>query len=351
MCIVSHKNERLTLLKMYNRTSYGKRMSTSMLQVLNQHLNRIMPLITPSSILLGVLCGSWLSPYTFLSPWLFAFMTFSGSISLSFRDLVGVLRKPLPLFVCLFILHLTMPLVALGLGHIVYPTDAYTITGMVLAAAIPTGISSFVWVSIYRGNIALTLSIILIDTLLAPFIVPGIMSLLLGTSIHLDSAAMMGSLFWMIVVPSLLGMLLNEWTKGAIAPVWGPRLNPISKLFMAIVVAINGSVVAPYLMNIDWQLVLMALVIILLAATGYLLCYLSSRLLRWNKADQVALMFNGGMRNISAGAVLAVTYFPPPVAVPVILGMIFQQMMASMIGYLIGRRLEPRQGSNKANAA
>lgn len=268
MCIVSHKNERLTLLKMYNRTSYGKRMSTSMLQVLNQHLNRIMPLITPSSILLGVLCGSWLSPYTFLSPWLFAFMTFSGSISLSFRDLVGVLRKPLPLFVCLFILHLAMPFVALGLGHIVYPTDAYTITGMVLAAAIPTGISSFVWVSIYRGNIALTLSIILIDTLLAPFIVPGIMSLLLGTSIHLDSAAMMGSLFWMIVVPSLLGMLLNEWTKGAIAPVWGPRLNPFSKLFMAIVVAINGSVVAPYLKNIDWPLVLMALVIILLASQG-----------------------------------------------------------------------------------
>ncbi|MCZ1269526.1 bile acid:sodium symporter family protein, partial [Paenibacillus tundrae] len=76
-----------------------------MLQALNVRLNRIMPLITPISIIIGVLCGSLLSSYTFLSPWLFAFMTFAGSISLGIRDFVNVLKKPFPLFVCLFILH------------------------------------------------------------------------------------------------------------------------------------------------------------------------------------------------------------------------------------------------------
>lgn len=57
-----------------------------MLRTLNQRLNRIMPLITPVSIIVGVLCGSILSSYTYLAPWLFAFMTFAGSISLGFRD-------------------------------------------------------------------------------------------------------------------------------------------------------------------------------------------------------------------------------------------------------------------------
>lgn len=121
------------------------------------------------------------------------------------------------------------------------------ITGLILAASIPTGVSTFVWVSMYKGNIALTLSIILIDTMLAPFLVPGILSLLVGTDVQLDVYDMMSSLFWMIVVPSLIGMILNEWSKGAIAPVWGPRLNPFSKLTMAAIVAINGSVVAPIL--------------------------------------------------------------------------------------------------------
>ncbi|MHA6534709.1 bile acid:sodium symporter family protein [Paenibacillus sp. BAC0078] len=321
-----------------------------MLHSLNRRLNRMMPLITPLSILIGVICGSRLSSFTYLSPWLFAFMTFAGSISLSFRDLLNVIKKPAPLFVCLFILHVAMPIIALAFGHLIFPGDTYTITGLVLAAVIPTGVSSFIWVHIYKGNIALTLSIILIDTIVAPFAVPGILSLLIGANVQLDVTAMMSSLFWMIVVPSLLGMVLNEWSKGAIVPVWSPRMNPFSKLAMAAVIAINGSVVAPYLTDFSWRLVGLAALIVTLASTGYLLSFSLSKLMGWSEADQTALIFNGGMRNISAGAVLAVTYFPAPVAVPVVLGMIFQQMLASLVGFLIGRRTR-LEHSDTASAA
>lgn len=314
-----------------------------MLLTLNRQLNRMMPLITPASIVIGVLCGGSLAAYTYLSPWLFAFMTFAGSISLSFKDFLNVLKKPLPLILCLFILHLAMPLIGMALGHLAFPGDFYTVTGFILAAAIPTGISSFVWVGIYKGNIALTLSIILIDTLLAPFAVPGILALLVGATVQLDAAAMMNSLFWMIVAPSLLGMLLNQWSKGAIVAAWGPRLNPFSKLAMAVVVAINGAVIAPYLTDFSPRLAGLAAVVVTLASIGYLLGFGISRLIGLNEADKVALIFNGGMRNISAGAVLAVTYFPAPVAVPVVLGMVFQQMLASLVGLVLGRQARARQ--------
>ncbi|GIO88699.1 hypothetical protein J25TS5_56310 [Paenibacillus faecis] len=270
-------------------------------------------------------------------------MTFAGSISLSFKDFLNVLKKPLPLILCLFILHLAMPLIGMALGHLAFPGDFYTMTGFILAAAIPTGISSFVWVGIYKGNIALTLSIILIDTLLAPIAVPGILALLVGANVKLDAAAMMNSLFWMIVAPSLLGMLLNQWSKGAVAAAWGPRLNPFSKLAMAVVVAINGAVIAPYLTDFSPRLAGLAAVVVTLASIGYLLGFGISRLIGLNEADKVALIFNGGMRNISAGAVLAVTYFPAPVAVPVVLGMVFQQMMASFVGLVLGRQAHARQ--------
>ncbi|WP_379161460.1 bile acid:sodium symporter family protein [Paenibacillus sp. sgz5001063] len=322
-----------------------------MLLAINRTLNRMMPLITPLSVLTGVLCGSSLSSYTYLAPWLFAFMTFAGSISLGFKDFVSVLKKPLPLFACLFILHIAMPLFAAGIGNVLYHSDEFTITGLVLAAVIPTGVSSFIWVSIYKGNTALTLSIILIDTMLSPFIVPGVLSLLIGTNVELDAGAMMSSLFWMIVVPSLAGMVLNEWTKGAVAPVWSPRLNPVSKLCMAAVIIINGSVISPYLADINLHLLGLAFVIVLMASTGYALCFLTARLMRWNEADEVALIFNGGMRNISAGAVLAVSYFPAPVAVPVVLGMVFQQLLASLVGFLLSHRTKVRNTADQTSAA
>lgn len=51
----------------------------------------------------------------------------------------------------------------------------------------------------------------------------------------------------------------------------------------------------------------------------------------------VALIFTGGMRNISAGAVLATSFFPPQVAVPVVVGMLFQQILAALFGHLLAR--------------
>ncbi|MER2256164.1 MAG: bile acid:sodium symporter family protein, partial [Priestia megaterium] len=55
-----------------------------MLSQLNKMLEKLMPFITPVSLLIGVLIGSSLSQYTFLIPWLFALMTFAGSLNSNF---------------------------------------------------------------------------------------------------------------------------------------------------------------------------------------------------------------------------------------------------------------------------
>ena len=306
-----------------------------MLQGINRRLEKVMPLITPVSVLIGVLLGTHLSGFSYLSTWIFAFITFSGSISSNVRDFFTVIRRPLPLLCTMLILHVLVPFLALLLGHAFFPEDAFTITGLVLAVAIPTGISSFIWVSIYKGNTVLTLAIILVDTLLSPLIVPFTLSLLVGAQVQMDTGAIMKSLLIMVVLPSILGMLLNEWTQGQIKVKWGPRLSPFSKLGLGIVVAINGSVVAPYLRSFDVNLIVICAVILLLAFSGYASGFLTAKLLRWDQDIVVAMTFNGGMRNISAGAVLAVSYFPAPVAVPVVLGMLFQQLTASIWGYIL----------------
>lgn len=308
-----------------------------MLQKLNKFLEKIMPLITPTSVVLGVLLTTYLSPFSYLVPWLFAFMTFSGALSSSFKSLQRAITHPFPILIALLILHLIMPLWAWGVGHLTFPGDSFTITGLILAVVIPTGISSFIWVVMKHGNIVLTLSIILIDALVSPFIVPYGLSLFVGGNIEMDTLSIMQGLFFMIVLPSILGMVVNHITKGECTKKLSPTLAPFSKIALGVVVAINSAEVAPYLQNVDLKLIMTGAVVFFIAFCGYLFSWGIGRLLKFDKDVIVALIFTGGMRNISAGAVIAITFFPAEVAVPVVVGMLFQQILASIYGFFIDR--------------
>jgi predicted Na+-dependent transporter len=316
---------------------FHDRGTSYMLETFNRFLQKIMPLITPSAVLIGIVLSRPLSPLDFLVPWIFAFTTFAGSLTTGFRDLLHTLSKPFPITVNLVVLHVVMPLIALGVAEAVFHNDSYLVTGIVLGLVIPGGITSYIWSAMYRGNLTLTLSVLLLSTLLSPYIVPHSIEFLLGSKISIDTWAMSKGLFWMIVAPSLLGMLLNRLSKGKVAVTLAPKLAPFSKLSIGVVVAINSAVVAPFLKPVTWRLVGIAAIVFALAAIGYVLGIVLAWLFRWDRGTLVASTFSSGMRNISAGAVIALAYFPPPVSIPVILGMLFQQMLASFYGMLLER--------------
>mgnify|MGYP001163249838 CR=1 FL=1 len=306
-----------------------------MLNKLNELLQKIMPFIAPTSVIIGVIFSGFFLPLENAVIWIFAFMTFAGSLSMNFMSLYRVITHPLPVIIALFILHIIMPLWAWFVGWITFPDQPLTIIGMVLAMLIPTGITSFIWVSMNKGNIALTLSIILIDTVLSPFIVPLTLSLFVGGSVELDIWSMIKGLMIMIVIPSVLGMVLNEWSHGKIHEKWSPKLAPFSKVALAMVIMINSAEVAPYLKNINWQLIKIAIIMFLIAASGYFIAWILAVSLKQQKKEVISLTFSSGMRNISAGAVIAVQYFPGPVAVPVVVGMLFQQVLAALYSRVI----------------
>jgi bile acid:Na+ symporter, BASS family len=309
-----------------------------------------MPIITPVSVVIGVLFANFFINFTHLIPWIFAFITFAGSLGSNFSSFRDTLKHPLPLFIILMILHVLMPVWAWSVGHLTFNGDVETITGLVLGMAIPTGISSMIWVTIYRGNIPLTLSIILLDTFLSPFIVPFTLSILVGGRVDMDVYSMMSGLFLMVVLPSILGMMVNQFTHGKAKEKLSPKLSPFSKLGLGIVVMINGSAVAPYLREIDIKLIMITVTVFFIAFTGYLFSFVIGKLIKGDRDTVVSLTFTGGMRNISAGAVLAVSYFPAAVAVPVVIGMLFQQVLASIYGFLVDRHFN-RQILAKTHSA
>ena len=302
----------------------------------NAFIEKWMPLVTPSCLFIGVIFAAWLGRFAPLVPWLFAFMTFAGSLSSGFRDMKKIAMHPISLIVVLLILHIVVPVTAFLVGSLIFD-DPLLVTGIVLEFIVPTGIVSLVWVNIYHGNSALTLSIILIDTVVAPFLVPFSLHVLMGSAVEISVAGMMKDLVLMIAVPALLAMALNHATRGRAKHTLSPKLAPFSKIGLILVVIINSTKVAPFFSQMTPALLLVTLVIFLLAVSGFFWGFLASKIFKEDNDGRVSMIFNSGMRNISAGAVIAGQYFPPEVMFPVMIGTLFQQILAAMAGFCLDR--------------
>ncbi len=319
-----------------------------MIRQLNEILEKRIPYLTPLCVLGGITVLSFLEAYSFLVPWIFACITFSSSLGLKVKDLGNSLKNPFPILACLLILQVIMPLLAFGVGKLFFTDNVHMITGLVLAFIIPTGIVSLMWVSIHNGNTANTLAIILINTMLSPFLVPLSLKVLLGANVSLDTIGLMSGLFWMIVIPSLLAMIVSHYYQKQ-SQRMKTTLAPFSKMGLLIVIILNSSVIAPYFTSVNLQLLLLLVILVTLVITGYLIGILVARAFKWDHGIVVSLAYNSGIRNNGVGAALAITYFPPQVTLPIIVVILFQQILAASIGKFIKEPAEKQEGLLEAS--
>lgn len=310
-----------------------------MLNRFNQYVQKKMAFVTPICLILGV-CFSDIAKHGLpLVTWVFAFMTFAGALKSSFRDVANVFRNPKVLLVSLVVIHIFVPCIACGLGHLIFPDNANLIAGMVLEFSVPTAVSGLMWITVYDGNSPLSLSLVVIDTILAPFVIPVALQLLLGSKITMDVGEMMSDLIFMVAIPAIAAMCLNQISKGKVKEIWPSKLAPFSKLALMYVVTCNSSKIAPYVKSMNAERILVALVILVLAAGGYIVGWFVARIMKQDQETTVSLIYGIGMRNISTGAVIAAAYFPGEVVFPVMIGTLFQQVLAATFGkVLIDRR-------------
>jgi len=305
-----------------------------MLEKLNVFLQKYIAILTPLSLVLGVLLESIGHNLLFLVSWLFAFMTFAGSLNMQFKDVKIFIKHPVLILFSIIFLHLLMPLWAYFLSTVIFDDHLLTV-GFVLSVAVPTGVTSVIWINICKGNLPLGLSIILIDTLLSPFIMPLMLYIVSGEKIQLDVASLILNLILMIVLPTILGILVNELSKGEIPKKFGKKLAPFSKLCLFAVIMINSSAISPYLKSFNLHLISVLLLVFVIAVSGYVFALIIGRYIIKDYPQMATLVFTGGMRNIAIGVIVATTYFPSKVAMPVVFGMLFQQVLASLFSKLV----------------
>ena len=307
-----------------------------------------MPVLTPTGVVLGLLLSSFFVPMKPLVTWLFAFLTLVNGMGVSPKDFSSVIRRPKPVLAFLLLSYLILPLLVAMVSYAVFRGNQEIIIGFVLLYSIPTAVAACIWSGIYNGNGALSLTVLIIGTLLAPIATPLTVRVLGGSEIAIDTNGMIISLLWMVVIPSIAGIAINALTKGKCAEHVSPCLKPFTKIALLLVIVINTSQVAEELLNgISAEYIPPLAMALLCTLAGFAISAFASRIMKLSREEAVSVTFGAGMRNISAAMVIAIEFFPPRSVIPVISGIVFQQSAAAISAhFLFGRK--PKNDINKS---
>ncbi len=310
------------------------------LRALNKKLERFMPILTPSGVILGLLLAHFFKPYKPAVSWLFAFMTLVNGMGVSVSDFAHVIKKPKPILVFMLNTYILIPLVATAAANLLFRGNADAILGFILLYSIPTAVVACVWSGIYEGNQALSLTLLVIGTALSPLMTPLTIKAASSSDITMDVTGMVTSLIWMVVLPSILGIIINMLTRGRCTEHAVPCLKPFSKIGLLFVIIINVSQVAEDLietMSLEYvpQFIFAGLFTVL----GFIIAKAVSALFRLRRDDTISVTFASGMKNISAAMVIAIEFFPPHSVIPVISGIVLQQTMCALTAhFLFGKK-------------
>ncbi|MDD2234257.1 MAG: bile acid:sodium symporter family protein [Desulfitobacteriaceae bacterium] len=307
--------------------------------VCNSWLNEHMFLVVLTGLFVGF---SWAPGpsdlFSILVIVLFAYMTFVTALGTSLKDFIRVFKKPLIPLWSLLLIHFAAPAIAWLIGIIFYPDDFSIRIGLLILASIPVGVTSIMWTAIVKGNVPLALIVVTIDTFIAPILLPVFLQLIAGKTMQIDFWKMFFQLLMMVSLPSFAGMILHDAVRGKTVEFARSVGGLTAKISLFGVILINAAQVGP---SIHWNVTMgkMLFVVLLMAVCGYSLGFLGGRIFRDLENETTkAIIYTVGMRNISFGSVLAVVYFSPAIAVPVTLGMLFQQPLAATIAYFLSRR-------------
>ena len=300
-------------------------------------------IVVPAGVAIGILFPQLLLPVKPYIPVLFAIMTFQNSLGNNLKSMRHALENPLVLVAILAMVHVVMPLLTFAVSSLLFGANSPTVVGVVLEYAVPVGASTVMWISMFSGELALGLSTLLASTLLAPFSIPLTLQLLVGATVEVDALGMMSDMAFMIAFPALAATLLNElshgWAESRLAPV----TMPLSRILLPIIVSTNATGISGYLHNLSPRLIGIMVFMLAFAMLSFVLGMALARLLSKDDARFVAISFSCGIRNVSAGAVLASQYFGPEVMFPAVIGTLFQQFLAALFGRIVQRVLECRR--------
>jgi BASS family bile acid:Na+ symporter len=227
---------------------------------------------------------------------------FGMGTAMSAGDFVGVVKAPKAVLIGLVCQFTIMPFVG-ALLAVAFDVGPEVAAGIILIGAAPSGLASNVMAYIANANLALSVTLTTVATLLAPLITPFYMQWLAGEYIPIDTWGMMWSIIEITILPIVAGLIFNHFLHGRTA--WLDRLMPkVSMAGIALILMIMTAGGRDNLLEIGTLLIVIAL---LHNVAGYVLGYWSCRALGLDEKSCRTISFEVGLQNAGLATGLAQT--------------------------------------------
>ena len=302
---------------------------------------RHLMVIVPMGVAVGIVFPHVLLPVKPFVPLFFAVMTFQSSLSNDLSAMRHALKKPWALVATIAVVHALLPIAVYAISSLIFGFGSPTVAGVVLEYSVPIGASSIMWIGMFSGEIALGLSTLLVSTVISPFTIPATLKLLVGTTVEIDVLGMMSNMLFMVAIPALVATVCNEVSRGWAEKTLAPATTPVSRLLLPLIVATNATGISEPMHHLTPTLVGIMVLMLVFAIGSFLVGMFLARVLSQNdKARYVTVSFSCGIRNVTAGAVLASQYFGPEVMYPAIIATPFQQVLAATFGRIMEQNVK-----------
>lgn len=265
--------------------------------------------------------------------YLLGIVMFGMGMTLRFEDFKLVFKRPKDVFIGALAQFTIMPALAWFLAT-AFQLPPELAVGVILVGTCPGGTSSNVMTYLARGDVALSVSITMTTTILAPIVTPIISWWLAGAWIDISLAVMMMSIVQVVVLPIVLGIIINklfgDFVRKAI------KLLPLISV-IAIVLIVGGVVSVSAQKIMETGLLIMA-VVILHNMLGYALGFAIAKTLKMDMAKSKAISIEVGMQNSGLATSLAMMHFGAVAAIPGAIFSVWHNISGSLAAnYLAGK--------------
>tara|TARA_B100001123_G_C15159439_1_gene966878 strand:+ start:74 stop:925 length:852 start_codon:yes stop_codon:yes gene_type:complete len=243
-------------------------------------------------------------------PLALAFIMFALGLGLTGNDFLRVIKQPKDFFIGAFSQIIILPFVAFVLVKI-WPISPELAIGVMIIAAAPGGVTSNLLTSFAKGDVALSISLTAIISLLCvitiPFIVLTSVNLIGNSNISQDISLLKMSrdMFLIVTVPVIIGMLFRRFASSIAL-----KFEPISKkISMLLFVLVLIGAIAAEKENIISYFSQAGLITLLLNIIMMLIAYYIAKIFSSGVAQQKCITLECGLQNGTLAIFVATSIF------------------------------------------
>ena len=243
-------------------------------------------------------------------PLALAFIMFVLGLGLTGADFLRVTKQPRDFFVGSFVQILILPIIAFILVKM-WPIAPELAIGVMIIAAAPGGVTSNLLTSFAKGDVALSISLTAIISLLCVFTIPFIVltsvDLLKVSNVDLNIslASMSRDMFLIVTVPVILGMIFRKIFYGTTS-----RLEPIAKkISIALFILVLLGAIAAERENVVCYFAQAGFITLVLNVVMMFVAYYIAQLLASGTKQKKCITIECGLQNGTLAIFVATSIF------------------------------------------